>query len=281
MNQRMIGNTERVVIEPSRTRAFPSLSEALQYRELLKALVARDLKIRYKQTLLGLVWVVAQPFFAMVVFTIVLHRAVGIPSEEGIPYPIYTFSGLIFWQYFSESIARSSRSLVLNQVLVTKVFFPRIIAPLSGVVSPIIDLGCAFGVLIGMMVWYGTAPGWGIVLLPVLVVSISFCASAVGVGLGAMNVRYRDVGQAVSALLQLWMFLTPVFYATTELGTSLRFLDWINPMANLLPAIRSVLIGSQGPDVWPFICSMGIFALLFVAASHYFERVQRSFADSI
>lgn len=273
--------TERTFIRPGDRRRLPDFAEIVRYQHLLRALIVRDLKVRYKQTALGVVWVVVQPFVAMVVFTVVLHRAVGVPSEEGIPYPIFTYSGLIFWQYFSESVQRSSRSLVANQVLITKVYFPRMIPPLAGVVSPVIDLLVSFAVLVGMLFWYGITPTLFVFTLPLLMVAVLVCGTAVGVGLAAVNVEYRDIGHAVPVVLQLWMFLTPVFYATSAIGDSLQVLEWVNPIANILPAIRAGLIGADGPDAARFAVSMTLTLVLLVVALMYFERVQRSFADDI
>jgi len=216
-----------------------------------------------------------------VVFTIVLHRGVGVASEPGIPYPIYTFSGLIIWQYFSEALQRSSRSLTANNVLVTKVYFPRLVAPLSGILFPLLDLAIAFVVLVGMMIYYDFGISWTIVLVVPLVVATLMTAAAFGVGLAAMNVEYRDIGQAVPVSLQLWMFLTPVFYAASSITGPLKALDWVNPMSNILQAFRWSVIGTDPPDLWPSVTSAALTLIILVCMLRYFERMQRSFADAI
>ena len=269
------------VIEPPRGWRLLGIRELWQFRELLQMLTLRDIKIRYKQTVLGIGWAVLQPFVAMVVFTIVLNRAAGVSSAPGIPYPVYTYSGLVIWLYFADAITRSSKSLVTNTVLVSKVYFPRLIAPLSAVVAPLFDSFFASVILLAIIFVYGLSISWTILFAPLVVMAAVLCATAFGVWLAALNVEYRDIGYAVPIAVQMGMFLTPVVYAPTNLGGTLKLIYSLNPMAGIVIAFRWSILGRGSVD-WSIVFpSIGVLVFVLVSGILYFRRVERTFADAI
>lgn len=278
-------NSERrtapTVIEPSKGWQFIGFRELWQYRELARSLTMRDIKVRYKQTVLGLGWAILQPVFAMVVFSIALNRAAGVQSEPGIPYPVYTYAGLVIWLYFADALNRASASLVTNNMLVSKVYFPRLIAPLSGVASPVIDFVIAMVVLLLLMAGYNMAISWTLLLTPLLLLAGVLCAAAFGVWLAALNVEYRDVGYAVPLFVQLWLFLTPVAYSVDNVHGILRLVYSLNPMAGIVIAFRWAVLHRGRADWSVFASSMGVLVVVLVTGLLYFRRVERNFADSI
>jgi lipopolysaccharide transport system permease protein len=210
-----------------------------------------------------------------------LNGAAGEHSEPGVPYPIFSYAGLLVWQYFSEGVNRASKSLVTNSVLVSKVYFPRLVAPLSGVLAPLVDFAIAFVILIGLMAYYGTSVSWNLLLVvPFLLIAI-LCASAFGILLAALNVEYRDVGYAVPISLQLWMFLTPVVYPAEHVHGALRVIYALNPMATVVAGFRWAILGSSAPDWDLALPSMLVLALVFFGGVMYFRRTERTFADAI
>ena len=255
--------------------------ELWQFRELLGMLTMRDVKIRYKQTALGMGWAIIQPFFAMVVFSVVLNQNAGVSSAPGVPYPVYVFSGLVVWYYFAESISRASRSLVTNNMLVSKVYFPRLIAPLSGVAAPIIDFFISMAILIGLMLYYGVELSWSIVWVFPLLLASMLCAAAFGIWLAALNVEYRDIGYAIPLVVQLWMFLTPVVYAVSDIHGALLVIYSLNPMAGIITAFRVAVLQSGTVDWGVFGSSMIVLLIVLVTGIWYFRRVERTFADAI
>ena len=272
---------EVTVIEPARGWQLKGLREIWHFRELLRMLTMRDVKIRYKQTVLGMGWAILQPFFAMVVFSVVLNGAAGVESEPGVPYPVYVYSGLVIWLYFSEAISRASRSLVTNNMLVSKVYFPRLIAPLSGVAAPAIDFAIAMVILLGLMARYSVGITWSILLAGPLLLAAMLCAAAFGIWLAALNVEYRDIGYAVPLAVQLWMFLTPVVYAVDEVDGALRVIYALNPMAGIVSAFRAAVL-DRGTVEWDiFTISMVVLVVVLVTGVLYFRRVERTFADAI
>lgn len=269
------------VIEPSIGWHVRGLTEIWHYRELLRALTMRDIKVRYKQTLLGLGWAIIQPFFAMVVFTIALHQAAGVQSDTGIPYPVYSYSGLVIWLYFADAINRASASLVTNNMLVSKVYFPRLIAPLSGVAGPVLDFAIAMVVLVLLMVWYGVDLQWTLLLTPLLLLAAVLCATAFGVWLAALNVEYRDIGYAVPLFVQMWLFLTPVAYSLENVRGPLRLVYSLNPMAGIVIAFRWAVLHRGRADWGIFASSMAVLLVVLISGVLYFRRLERNFADSI
>lgn len=269
------------VIEPTRRLDRSSLAEIWHSHELLLMLTVRDLKIRYKQTLLGVGWAVLQPFAMMVVFTIVLNGVAGVQSEPGVPYPIYVYAGLIIWLYFSDAITRASRSLVTNNMLVSKVYFPRLIAPLSGVAAPLVDFGLAMAILFVLMLWYRIDLSWTLLLVLPLLVAALLCAAAFGIWLAALNVEYRDIGYAVPLVVQLGMFLTPVVYSPAGLHGILRIIYSLNPMAGIVMTFRWAVL-HKGPVDWGILASsMTVIVVVLISGLVFFRHVEQSFADTI
>lgn len=269
-----------VIIQPRRHLFALDINVIWEYRELLYFLVWRDLKVRYRQSAIGVGWVILQPLMTMVVFTAVFGTFVGVPSD-GLPYPIFIFSALLPWTLFANSLTRGSASVVGNAQLVSKIYFPRLILPLSGVLSPVADFAVAFVILIGMMVWFGISPTWGILALPLLVLLAILTALAIGLWLSALNVRYRDVGHTVPFLVQIWMFMTPVTYPVSLVPEKWRLLYSLNPMAGVIEGFRWALLGQQSPDFGVIIVSAVMMSMLLVTGIVYFRYTERTFADVI
>lgn len=269
-----------VVIKPERGLFDLELKALWEYRELLYFLVWRDVKIRYKQTLIGAGWAILQPVMTMVVFTIVFGKFAKI-SSDGLPYPIFAYAALLPWNLFSHSLTRGGASVVGNAGLVSKIYFPRLILPLSGVLSPMIDFAISFGILAVMMIWYGILPGWGVFALPLFLLLATLTALAVGLWLAALNVRYRDVGHAIPFLAQLWLFASPVAYPVSVVPETWRWLYSLNPMAGVIEGFRWALLGRQSPDLAVIaISSLTVIALL-LAGIVYFRYTERTFADIV
>jgi lipopolysaccharide transport system permease protein len=273
-----------VVIEPSRGWSALQLRALWEYRELLYFLVWRDLKVRYKQTVLGVAWIVLQPVVAMIVFSLLFGGLLGVPSGE-VPYPIFVYTALLPWNYFSGSLTRSSTSLVGSAHIITKVYFPRLVIPISGVVSGLVDFAIAFLVLIGLMVYYGVAPTPAIILLPGFLLLAMLTALGFGLWLSALNVRFRDVNYLLPFLVQIWMYLTPVIYGTTLIPERFRFLMALNPMTGVVEGFRWALLGGYLADAQPpgglFVVSIAIALLVLAGGLVFFRRTERTFADII
>ena len=269
-----------VVIQPRRHLFALDIKAIWEYRELLYFLIWRDLKVRYRQSVIGVGWVILQPLMTMVVFTAVFGKFVGVPSD-GLPYPIFIFSALLPWNLFASALTRGSASVVDNTQLVSKVYFPRLILPLSGVLSPVADFVVAFGILIGMMVWFGTSPTWGILALPLLVLLAILTALAIDIWLSALNVRYRDVGHTVPFLVQIWMFISPVTYPVSLVPEKWRLLYSLNPMAGVIEGFRWALLGKQSPDFAVITASAVMMFTLLISGIVYFKHTERTFADVI
>jgi homopolymeric O-antigen transport system permease protein len=269
-----------VVIRPRRHLFALDINAIWEYRELLYFLIWRDLKVRYRQSVIGVGWVILQPLMTMVVFTAVFGKFVGVPSD-GLPYPIFIFSALLPWNLFASALTRGSASVVDNTQLVSKVYFPRLVLPLSGVLSPVADFAVAFGILIGMMVWFGTSPTWGILALPLLVLLAILTALAIDIWLSALNVRYRDVGHTVPFLVQIWMFISPVTYPVSLVPEKWRLLYSLNPMAGVIEGFRWALLGKQSPDFAVITASAVMMFTLLVTGIVYFKHTERTFADVI
>jgi len=269
-----------LVIQPRRHLLALDIKAIWEYRELLYFLIWRDLKVRYRQSAIGVGWVILQPLMTMVVFTAVFGKFVGVPSD-GLPYPIFIFSALLPWTLFANSLTRGSASVVSNTQLVSKIYFPRLILPLSGVLSPVADFAVAFVILIGMMVWFGISPAWGILALPLLVLLAILTALAIGLWLSALDVRYRDVGHAVPFVVQIWMFITPVTYPVSLVPEKWRLLYSLNPMTGVIEGFRWALLGQQSPDFAVITVSAVMMFTLLVTGTIYFRHTERTFADVI
>lgn len=268
------------VLEPSRAWFALKLKELWVYRELLYFLVWRDVKVRYKQTALGVLWVVLQPLLMTLLFSVVFGGFAEIPSD-GVPYPIFTFVALLPWQLFAFALAASSTSLILNQQLITKVYFPRLIVPLAAVLVGIIDFATAFLVLLGMMAYYQIALTPAILVLPLLVLLALAVATAVGLWLSALNVQYRDVQYTIPFLTQFWLFATPIAYPASLIPEQWQWLYGLNPMVGVVEGFRWALLGQIQPLGPSFMVSVAVTMLLLLSGLLYFNRVEKRFADII
>ena len=283
-NDRMsppIDNPQTVtIIAPQQGWIALNIREIWRYRELFYFLTKREIQVRYRQTVLGGLWAIIQPFMTMVVFTLFFGKLAKVPSE-GVPYPIFVYAGLLPWMYFANALSASGNSLVNNANLITKVYFPRLIIPASGALAGLLDFSIALAVLFAMMIYYHCLPGPAIVLLPVLVGLTFLCAVGVGSWLSALNVQYRDIRYAIPFGIQLWMFVSPVIYPVGLVGEKYRWVLALNPMGGLIDAYRCVLLGHRPVD-WPLLLiSTLIILLLFISGIGYFRRVERTFADVV
>ena len=262
--------------------AWPSigLRELWEYRELLYFLTWRDIKVRYKQTVLGAAWAVIQPLFMMLVFSLFFGKLAGVPSD-GIPYPVFTFCGLLPWQLFSYSLTQASNSLVGSQNLITKVYFPRLVVPISAVLGGVVDFAIAFVLLLAMMFYYGIVPGRQILALPGLLLLAVLVALGVGLWLSALNVQYRDVRYTISFLVQFWLFATPVAYPSSIVPEKWRVVYALNPMVGVVDGFRWALLGKPESPGMPLLISVIVVFLLLSGGLYYFRRMEQQFADII
>ena len=268
------------VIQSSTGWVSLNLRELWRYRELLYFLVWRDVKVRYKQTVLGAAWAILQPFFTMVVFSIFFGRLAKIPSD-GLPYPIFAYCALLPWQLFAHALTESGNSLVGNQNLITKVYFPRLVIPLAAVLSGVVDFAVAFVVLLGMMVYYGTVPTSAAVTLPVFLFLVLATALGVGLWLSALNVQYRDVRYTIPFLTQTWLFVTPVAYPAKLVPEAWRAVYGLNPMAGVVEGFRWALLGTASPPGPLLAVSVAAVLTLVVSGLYYFRRMEKTFADVV
>jgi len=270
------------VIQPSRSWVALNLAELWEYRELLFFLVWRDVKVRYKQTVLGAAWAILQPFFTMVVFSLFFGRLAGLGAqiEGGIPYPVYTFAALVPWTFFAQGLNQAADSLVGSANLIKKVYFPRLVVPLAGVITGGVDLALAFVVLLGMMAFYGIVPSAAVVLLPVFLLLALVTALGVGLWLSAANVMFRDVRYTLSFLVQLWLFATPVAYPSSLLPEPWRTVYGLNPMAGVVEGFRWALLAAPPPGAIIWVSAAAAAAILGSGA-YYFRRMERMFADTV
>jgi len=274
-------NPEPVLrIEPSKGWVSLKLNEVWEYRELLYFLVWRDVKVRYKQTVLGAAWAVIQPFFTMVVFSLFFGKLAKIPSD-GVPYPIFTFAALVPWTFFANGLSKASNSLVGSAHLIKKIYFPRLAIPIANVISGLIDFAIAFVMLIGMMVYFRIAPTFNIVLLPLLLLLALVTCLGVSLWLSAMNVQFRDVQYVIPFLTQFWLFATPIAYPSSLLSEPWRTVYSLNPMVGVVEGFRWALLGTDtapGPIV---AVSTIVAILLLVSGLFYFRRLEKTFADVV
>jgi lipopolysaccharide transport system permease protein len=268
------------VIEPKKGWIAIDFKELWDYRELLYFLTKRDIKVRYKQTILGGLWAIIQPFFTMVVFTLFFGRMAKMPSE-GIPYPIFVYAGLLPWIYFANALSQASNSLVGSANLITKIYFPRIIVPTSASLGGLLDFFIAMSVLGGMMIYYQFIPGFGILLFPLLVGLTFLCAVSVGLWLSALNVQYRDIRYVIPFLVQIWLFVSPVIYPVSLVPKKYQWLLALNPMGGIIDAYRSSLLGHRSID-WDLLSiSTIVILIIFFSGMYYFRKMEKTFADVI
>ena len=268
------------VIKPSKGWVSLKLRDLWEYRELLYFLTWRDIKVRYKQTALGAMWAIIQPFFTMVVFSLFFGKLAKIPSD-GIPYPLFAYAALVPWSFFANGLSQSSNSLVGSANLITKVYFPRLIIPVASVLSGIIDFAIAFIVFIGMALFYGIYPTAAVVLLPFFLLLGLVTALGVGLWLSALNVRFRDVRYIIPFLTQFWLFATPIAYPSSLLSEPWRTVYGINPMVGVVEGFRWALLGTDtAPSAIIFVSALTAMGLL-ISGVFYFKRVEKYFADII
>ena len=269
-----------VVLRPSRGLVRLNLRELWEYRELLYFLVWRDVKVRYKQPVLGAAWAVLQPFLTMVVFSVVFGRLAGIRAD-GVPYPVFVFAALLPWQLFAHALTQSSGSLVANQNLITKVYFPRLFIPLASVLGGVVDFAVAFVVLLGLMGYYGIVPGMAVVWVPLFLLFTVATGLAVGLWLATLNVQYRDVRYAMPFLTQFWLWATPVAYPASLIPSPWRILCGFNPMTGVVEGFRWALLGTADPpSALIFVSSLVVVAAL-LSGLVYFRRAEATFADIV
>lgn len=270
-----------LVLRPARRFEGLGLAEVWRHRDLLRFLAARDVKVRYKQTALGVAWAVLQPLFTMVIFSVFFGRLAGIERtvEGGLPYPVFALCALLPWQLFSYALTASSQSLVSNERLISKVYFPRLVVPLASVGGGLVDFAVAFVLLFGVMLFYGITPSRNILLLPLFVVLAIVAALAVGVWLSLLSVVYRDVRYAVPFLTQVWLFLSPVAYSSSLVPERWRTLYGLNPLVGVIDGFRLSLLGNASVDWRMLAVSATATVALLVGGLIYFRRAERDFAD--
>ena len=268
------------IIEPKKGWTPIDLRVIWNYRELLYFLTKRDIKVRYKQTVLGGLWAIIQPVFMMVVCTLFFGRLAKMPSD-GIPYPIFVYAGLLPWTYFANAVSASGNSLVGSANLITKVYFPRVIIPASASLAGLLDFFIAMLVMGAMMIYYNFIPNIGILLFPLLVGLAFLCAVGVGLWLSALNAQYRDIRYVIPFLIQLWMFVSPVIYPVSMVKEKYQWLLALNPMGGLIQAYRASLLGHQPIDWFVLGIATAIIIIIFLSGLYYFRRMERYFADVI
>ena len=268
-----------LVIRPPRKWVPVDLHELWAYRELIAAFTMRDVKLRYKQTGLGIAWAVLQPLLTMVIFTIFFGGLAHIPSD-GVPYPLFVLAALLPWTLFSDGLTRSTTSMVTNSTIMTKVYFPRLIMPLASIISPLVDFTVSFIILLAMMVYYGFAPTLNVVFLPLFILLALATSLGVGLWLSALNVKYRDFQYTVPFLIQIWMFASPVVYSSSLVPASLRVWYGLNPMAGVIEGFRWALLGTGAPSAMVLV-SVGMVILLLVSGMFYFRRMEQYYADIV
>lgn len=281
MNQTMAAVDKPFIhIKPKKGWQLVDFKELKEYRDLFYFLVAKEIKVRYKQTVLGGLWAIIQPFFSMIVFTLFFGKLAKLPSD-GVPYPIFNFTAMVAWTYFANSITGSGNSLIGNTQLISKVYFPRLIIPLAPVLAGLLDFFIAFMMLIGMMFYFGIYPRGTILLLPLLVALMMLTASGVGTFLAALNAKYRDIKYTIPFVAQLWMFASPVVYSTNMIPQKYRLIYPLNPMVGVIEGFRSILLGTVAFPTQIVLISASISLILFIMGILYFKQTERSFADII
>ena len=272
-------DTFHIHISPPRKWIPIDLHELWNYRELLFSFTERDIKIRYKQTALGFLWAIIQPLFMMIIFTVFFGRLAKIPSE-GIPYPLFVLAALLPWTLFAEGLTRSTNSMITNANIMTKVYFPRLIMPISGILSPLVDFTVSLTILIAMMAYYGFVPTLNVVFLPLFILLALATSLGIGLWLSALNVKYRDFQYTIPFMIQLWLFASPVVYPASLVPESVRFLYGLNPMAGVIEGFRWALLGTEIPSAM-ILVSVGVVVLLLVSGAFYFRRMEQYYADVV
>ncbi|NMC80770.1 MAG: ABC transporter permease [Chloroflexi bacterium] len=274
-------NTQTIILKPASGWSPLNLRDLWHYRELIYFMTWRDLKVRYKQTLLGASWAILKPFMMMVVFSIFFGNLAQMPSY-GLPYPLFSYTALLPWELFANALNVASRSLVVNSNMITKVYFPRIILPLSSILAGVVDFAIAFVILLGMMVYYRVPPAPAMWTLPLFLLLALITSLGVGLWLSALNVLYRDVGYVTPFLVQFWLFITPIVYPADLVGSKWRLVYSLNPMAGVVEGFRWALLGiEQGAPSPMLAVSTAVAVVLLVSGLFYFRRMERQFADMV
>lgn len=268
-----------VLIESEESGVQLNLGDLWAYRELLYFLTLRDIKVRYKQTLMGAVWVVIQPLMTMLIFTLIFNKFARLDTKD-IPYPLFAYSGLLLWNFFSNAVTSGTYSLVNNSHLVTKVYFPRVFIPAAAVGAGLVDLGIASLLLIALALYYGVSPSWGALLLPLFVVLAAMLALGTGMLVSALTVKYRDLRHALPFVIQFWMFASPVIYPTNIVPEQWRWILLVNPMTGILEGFRAALTGQAFN--WTMVAISAVAASILLAVAFYvFRGLEDTFADVI
>ena len=286
INQQLIGaaapavadNLPRTRREASKGWAWPKLRQLWEFRELVYFFAWRDIKVRYRQTILGGLWAIVQPFFTMVIFSLFFGRLAKVPSD-GLPYPIFSYAALVPWTFFANALSQASNSLVLSSNMIKKIYFPRLSLPIAAVLAGVLDFVLALTVLLGMMLFYGLLPTVNIVWLPLFLLLALITSLGVSLWLAALNVQFRDVRYTIPFLTQVWLFATPIAYPSSMLPEPWRTLYGLNPMAGVAEGFRWALLGTQTPPGPMTIVSALVALALLISGAFYFRRMEQSFAD--
>ena len=269
-----------IVIQPRKGLFHLDLGSVWTYRELLYFLAWRDIKVRYKQTVIGALWAILQPLLTMVIFTVIFGNFAKIPSD-GLPYPLFVYVALLPWEYFSQAISRSGVSVVNDANLVQKIYFPRLIIPLAAVVTPLVDSLFSFVILLGMMLWFRVTPSWGMMVLPLFLLMALLTALSVGLWLSALNVKYRDIRYTIPFLIQFWMYASPIAYPVSLIPEKWRLLYSLNPLAGVVEGFRWALLGIESPDFQLMAVSAAAVLVVLLGGLVYFKKTEQTFADVI
>ena len=271
---------EIVRIRPNRGLLDLDLAAVWRYRELLAVLIMRDIQVLYKQAALGVAWAIVQPVFAVMIFTVIFGHFARMPSD-GIPYAVFAFAGVLPWTYFAEAVRRSGTGLVTEAELVRKVYFPRLVIPLAAVLAPLLDFFIALGVFMCVMAWYGVAPSWNIIFALPFIGVASLLALAMGLWLGPINVRFRDIKHTLPFMLQIWMYASPIVYPLSIVPENFRWIYGLNPMVGVIEGFRWSVLGTGRPDLFVMSLSLSLIVALLIGGLVFFRWMERSFADLI
>lgn len=270
----------KLVIKPQRGLLELDLASLWEYRDLLYFLVWRDVKVRYKQTVIGVAWAILQPFTTMIIFTVVFGKLAKIPSD-GLPYPVFAYTALLPWGYFSQALNRSGTSLVASSHLITKVYFPRLMIPLAAATTPAVDFAVSFSILLGLMAYYGITPTLNLLYLPFFMLLAILTALSVGLWLSPLNIRFRDVGYIIPFLTQIWMYASPVVYPVSLVPEAWRWAYSLNPMVGVIEGFRWALLGKENPAIAVIGVSASMVLIMFIGGVIFFKRMENTFADKM
>jgi lipopolysaccharide transport system permease protein len=270
----------RTVIEPPKGWIALNFRELWRYRDLLSLLVWRDFSCRYRQSVLGIGWAVVRPVLSVLVFTAIFGMVAQLPSD-GLPYPLFSFAAMLPWLYFSTALTNATNSVVSGSAIVTKVYFPRLILPLASIASGLAEVAIQLILLLGLMLWYGVLPKWTVLFVPLFLLECMIVSLAVGLWLTALNVKYRDIGQLVPFVVQIWMYLTPIVYSSNMVPERWRPLYSLNPMVGVVDGFRWAMFGQSTPSWTMLAISTSVILLLLTTGLYYFRRVEETFADII